>query len=283
MRRCSTTMEGPMKRRDIRLVILGLFTFALTLQPTTVGAEAPQRGVYLALGDSLAAGVGATDPTRLGYVPRLFDYFRGIAHFGVDTLTDVGVPGETSTSLLNGGQLTNALAAINDPTTDVRVVTLDIGGNDFAPLIKPGSPCLANPTGVPCQQAIATTLVTFARNYAAILTQLNAALATDPGDETILVMTYYNSLSGTGSPFESIIDAVLLGPDLTVNCATSPTTWGANDIITCVGAQHGAVVADVYPFFQGKASTLTRLTEDQHPNNAGYALIANAFMRASRP
>ena len=46
----------------------------------------------------------------------------------------------------------------------------------------------------------------------------------------------------------------------------------------------GAVVADVYPRFVGKGPTLTHVAEgDFHPNNAGYAIIANTFMRASRP
>jgi acyl-CoA thioesterase I len=273
-----------MDQKSFRWWILGLLTLALTLQPDGAGAQAPQRGVYLALGDSLAYGVGATDPSRLGYVRRLFDSFHGTAHGGVSTLVNLSVPGETSTSLRSGKQLSDALAAISDPSTDIRVVTLDIGGNDLLALLGPGSPCLPDPNGTPCQQALATALSTFASNYAVILAQLTTALAADPGDEKIMVMTYYNHLSGTGSPFEAILDKALLGPDLTINCAAPQITWGLNDIIYCVGTQSGAVVVDVYPRFVGKGPTLTHVQEggDFHPTNAGYAMIANTFMGASR-
>ncbi|HZS02919.1 MAG TPA: GDSL-type esterase/lipase family protein [Chloroflexota bacterium] len=275
-----------MERRRISWFVMGLLALALLLQPAAAGAQAPQRGVYLALGDSLAYGVGATDPARLGYVPRLFEFFHGTAHAGVDTLVNKSVSGETSTSLINGGQLAAAIAEIN-MATDIRVVTLDIGGNDLLALLAPGSPCLQDPNGPTCQQALATALATFASNYASILTQLTAALANDPGDEKIIIMTYYNHLSGTGSPFEPVLDAALLGTDRTINCATAPTTWGIDDIITCLPRQlalPGVTVADVYPRFVGKGRTLTHVSEggDFHPTNAGYAMIANAFMDASR-
>jgi acyl-CoA thioesterase I len=272
--------------RSISWFLLGLFTLALILQPAGAGAQAPQRGVYLALGDSLAVGVGATNPAQLGYVPRLFNFFHGTAHAGVDTLLNVGVPGATSTTFISGGQLANALAAIEDLTTDIRVVTLDIGGNDLLALLEPGSPCLLDPNVTSCQVALATALDTFARNYAFILGELTAKLAADPGDEVILVMTYYNHLSGTSHPFETTLDLALLGRDLKIDCGAAvadPRNRGLNDIIACAGGP-GVVVADVYPRFVGKGPTLTHVQEggDFHPTNAGYAMIANIFMRASR-
>jgi lysophospholipase L1-like esterase len=246
-----------------------------------VRADTSHHGVYLALGDSLATGVGATDPARLGYVPRLSDYFHGTAHAGTDTLLNVGEAGATSTTLVSGGQLTKAVAAIDDPTTDVRVVTLDIGGNDFLRLLAPGSPCSVNPNSLTCQQAVTTTLTTFAQNYTYILQQLTAALGREPGGGSIMVMTYYNFLSGTGNPLEATVNTVLLGADQKIDCGTPTATWGLNGIITCIGQQYGAVVADVYPRFVGKGPTLTHVAEggDFHPNNAGYAIIANTFMR----
>jgi lysophospholipase L1-like esterase len=265
-----------------RRLILGLVALAMALQPAVAGAQSTENGIYVALGDSLARGVGATIPAQLGYVPRLFNYFRGTAHAGVDSLVNLGVPGETSTTLLTGAQLTNALAAINDPSTDVRVLTLDIGGNDLAALLG-REPCRSDPAGLLCRQTVGATLMTFTTNYILILTQLSAALAADPGDETIMVMTYFNYLSGTGSELEPVVDAVLLGPDQAVNCAAPQTTWGLNDVITCVALPYGITVVDVYPVFVGKGATLTHIAEqDFHPNTAGYALIASAFMRASR-
>src|SRR5215212_1530729 len=140
-----------MERRGMRWLLVGLIILTLSLQPTAAGAEPTERGVYIAMGDSLARGIGATDPDQLGYVPRLFDFYRGTDHAGVDTLVNVAVRGATSRSLIAGGQLTNALTAINDPATDVRVVTLEIGGNDLvAEALAPGSPCPEAPSSLAC-------------------------------------------------------------------------------------------------------------------------------------
>src|SRR4051812_20300567 len=67
------TRRHPMERRHILWLVVGSLMLALILQPSGAGAQSPrspQHGVYLALGDSLASGVGATDPLQLGYVPR---------------------------------------------------------------------------------------------------------------------------------------------------------------------------------------------------------------------
>ncbi len=114
------------------------------------------------------------------------------------------------------------------------------------------------------------------------MAQLSAELAADPGDQVLVVMTYYNHLSGTGSPYEATDAAVLLGLDGGIDCNAPQREWGLNDIIACVGTRYGATVADVYPAFVGKGPTLTHVREggDFHPTNAGYAIIANTFMHA---
>jgi lysophospholipase L1-like esterase len=240
-------------------------------------------GVYLALGDSLAVGVGATAPTG-GYVARLFAFFQDPRHANITTLTNLAVPGETSTSFITTSvgppaQLAQALAAIAAPT-DVQVVTLDIGANDLVTLLQV-EPCRSAPASVACQAAVAVVLTTFAQNYAGILQHLAQALAGDPGDERLLVMTYYNAYSGTGSPYEGPADAAWLGSDQIVDCtanATDPLRVGLNDVITCLGRLYGSEIVDVYPPFKGNALVLTHIgTGDIHPNDQGYAVIAHTF------
>src|SRR5215204_2679 len=141
----------------VQLVTAMLVAFLLAI-PTTVGASAPKdERVYLALGDSLAVGSGATRPDRVGYVPHLAEFFRGAAHGGATSTVTVALPGATSASFISSGRLAQAVAAI-DAGSDVVVVTLDIGGNDLLGLLAPGQPCavdLATPT---CQAAIAAAL-----------------------------------------------------------------------------------------------------------------------------
>jgi len=272
-----------------------LFAMALALTLVTTGppslAATSTPIVYLALGDSLAAGVGASSVEHTAYVPRLFHYFRGTAHGGVDTLLNLGIGGDTSYWFLSGipggtgPQLLQALTAINDATTDTRIVTLDIGGNDALNTLF-GNPACHEIASAACRAAMAATLAAFAVNYQTILSALNAALAADPGDETVFVMTYYNLWGGTGDPLESVADALLLGTDLTIDCAANagnPTKVGLNDLIACIGTANGAVVADGYGAVDDGALHLTHIAEgDIHPTDAGYAAIAHAFMDAEK-
>jgi len=272
-----------------------LFAIALAL---TLVATGPQTSaattipvVYLALGDSLAEGIGASNIAETAYVPRLFHYFHGTAHGGVDTLLNLGIGGDTSYWFLSGTpwgagpQLQQALAAINDPATDTRVVTLDIGGNDLLNTLF-GNPVCQDIASAGCRAAMAATLAAFATNYQTILSALNAALATDPGTERVFVMTYYNLWGGTGDPLEAVADALLLGSDLTIDCAADavdPAKAGLNDLIACIGVANGAEIADGFGAVGDNALHLTHVAEgDVHPTDAGYAAIASAFMDAEK-
>jgi hypothetical protein len=114
---------------------------------------------------------------------------------------------ESSSTFLDG-QMAPALEIINDPGTEVQVVTLTIGANDFLPLMRT-EPCASDPVGVACQQAVANALHTFAGNYQVILSQLNTALAQNSGEGRVLVTTYYNPFDGTDDSLEGAVDAVL--------------------------------------------------------------------------
>ena len=61
----------------MRVAVLVVCLLTLSITSVTQAAATPPT-VYLALGDSLAVGVGATDPTQFGYVPRLFRSVQGL-------------------------------------------------------------------------------------------------------------------------------------------------------------------------------------------------------------
>ena len=167
---------------------------------------------------------------------------------------------------------------------DVGLVTLDIGGDDLLPLLKK-PPCAINPGGLACQGEVATALASFGPNYGYIVASLRGALTYDPAP--LLVMTYYNPFSGTGSAYEPAVDLALLGLDGVIDCAAwgNPYNVGLNDLIACIGWDAGATVVDVYPDFAGRGARgagrgalLTHIEEgDIHPNAAGHAVIAAAF------
>ena len=123
----------------------------------------------------------------------------------------------------------------------------------------------------------------FEANFSDTLNDLNGALAGDPGSEDLLVMTYYNPATGTGTQAEADGDALLLGSDGTVDCAGTGAQRGLNDLIACIGASKGAIVVDVHPAFEAGGQALVA-ADSFHPNDAGYAAIANEFRaRRTRP
>lgn len=284
-----------MNRKPIALALAALLGLAVALPAAPAAASEPENTVYLALGDSLAQGWGNTTLEKYPYVPRFYNFLQAGHHSSVGQLTNLGYGGETSTSFITGvlpghptrnpSQLGQALMAIADPAMDVSVVTFDIGGNDLLGLMQ--GPC-ADPNDPGCVPAAMQAIGLLAQNYAYSLLNVAGALGADPGEERFIVMTYYNPWSGTGSPYEGVVEMMLLGADQTVDCThfgdpNYAPYFGVNDVLACTPAYVGlgslVSVADVYPRFVGKGAELTYVSYNNniHPNNAGYAQIANVF------
>jgi acyl-CoA thioesterase-1 len=234
--------------------------------------------LYLALGDSLAAGVGASDPAETGYVGLVYDALATdpaspYSESGL-ALLNLGDPGETTTSMLaSGDQLEQALAEIEGGRDDgiagneVAVITIDIGANDFIPFVLGDSPCLSNPLAEACTQAATSALTTFRSNFADIMRRLRAAA----GPEVeIVVLGLYNPLSGSGGPFDAVGDAA-------VELFNSTVAAAATD------GDVRATFADVFVHFDGRGAELTHTAEmpsDVHPNDGGHYLMARVVVEA---
>ncbi len=266
-----------------RLISLAASVALLAMLAMPTLARPTTNTIYLALGDSLAVGEGASVPAHTGYVGRLDGYFHGRSHGGADSLVTFAKGGETTGSFITD-QLPKALDAINDPDTQVAVVTLSIGGDDLLPLLAPGGPCVPDPSVPACTTAVGAALHNAAGNMAYIMGALATALYLDGGGAKIFVLTLWNPFGGTGSPFETAIDFALLGSDGVIDCA-NPSGWGLNDIVGCIAGSAGAVVVGTYDLFDGNAAMLSNIGEGEfnfHPNDEGYALIAWAHRVADR-
>lgn len=264
------------------LILLGGLILISAALAGPAAASGSSGTLYIALGDSLAWGDGASVPERNGYVPRFATYLRGEPRGGADTLVNLAVRGATTGDLL-ATQLPDALALIADPATNTSVLTVSIGGNDLLDLINdPSDPCLADVASPTCQQLIFLAMNGVATNMPVILGSLQAALADDPGTETVLVLLPYNAFSGTGHPLEAVIAQVMRGPDLAFDCTVNPQTFGLADILGCTALATGARVVDAYPLFEGRTLELTHMGEgfNVHPNDDGYAVIAKGHRRA---
>jgi hypothetical protein len=68
---------------------------------------------------------------------------------------------------------------------------------------------------------------------------------------------------------------ILLGEDGRVDCAGQGAALGLNDLLACIGSDHGAAFADLYPAFLGKGATW--FADSVHPNDAGISAIAGVL------
>ena len=263
-----------MKRLLLFLIVPALVAAFTLTSDTTYSKGPPAKALpeYLALGDSLGVGVGASDPATKGYVPRFRHFLQ--SNKGLDTdlfLNNLSIGGATSDSLISD-QLPAALKDLKKrnsdkkPDNDVEVVTVDIGGNDVLALL---GICAGGVTPT-CTAAISTTFATFSANFDFILDELRTAAGPDT---TMIVMTYYNSLVATGCPLNALAplgDIVLEGEPLL------GLPVGLNDLIRAIAAAHGAEVADTF----GQLAPDDIQPDCVHANDDGYGSIAAQFKAA---
>jgi lysophospholipase L1-like esterase len=271
----------------VRMLLLAVLLIIGTSIPSDIGTPSsasspvsPSDGapVYLALGDSLAYGSGASDPETYGYVPLVLSYLQASAPCQPDgtgscpqlQLLNLAENGATTVTLRER-QLPRALEVIEsrngdgDPGNDVTVITLDIGGNDAFRALQ--HVCAAG-LSTQCMSDVTETFATIEENLTETLVMLRHAAGPDT---RIAVMTYFNSLLACDkrASVESV-DLLLEGVPGIVS--------GLNDVIRQAAATADAVVADTFGLLG--PSDLVGGSDCLHPNDAGYKRIARAFALA---
>ncbi|WP_186816372.1 SGNH/GDSL hydrolase family protein [Cellulomonas aerilata] len=279
---------------------------------------APSRPIYLALGDSLAAGQASVAPTgsagrstvlqwrARGFVAQLHqdlqqdldcreDRPRGADRDGclrlqLVNMSRTGIPGgpggvTTATVLQPGDQLDRAVALITERNgnasarDDVEVVSVTVGGNDlFGAAV---AACVQSPRpDLTCATALATTFQGFASRYDEILGDLRAA---GGEDLVLLTTTYYNPLPFCDLGAADPARATALG-NWILEGGTLPglgtLETGFNDLVRGLSAEHGAVVADT--FGTVGAGDFVGGADCVHPDAEGHAKIADVFAEAFR-
>jgi lysophospholipase L1-like esterase len=250
---------------------------------------------YLSLGDSLAQGVqpnasGQSVPTNQGYVDDLYAAAR--ARIPVLQLVKLGCPGESTTTMIQGGggctypqgsQLAAAVAFLQAHRGVVLFVTMDIGSNDI-------NGCLV---GVTIDQTcVAAGFAATQANLPRILRSLREAAGPRV---PIAGMNYYDPylaawLQGTAGQALAH-QSVPLGASF-------------NALLGSIYTAAGSPVADVQGAFRTQdfddqatvpglgtlplnVALVCRWTwmcvpppagPNIHPNAAGYAVIAGAFL-----
>lgn len=255
-----------MSARQPPLAAFLVFTLLVLVRPASVHSQG--AAAYIALGDSIAFGVGATNPAAEGYV--------GLVHYELTAddapldpeleLVNVSVPGATSADLLlPDDQLDKALEAIEEQTSaggSVDLISVGIGANDLLALGSAGSPCVTDTASSECQGALTTMLSDLDRNLREVLGDLRRAAP----QARIFVLDLYNPYSGTGSPLEIIASAGI---------------QQVNGVVKTVSADpvFNAQLVPVYELFQGRGSQWIA-SDGLHPNNDGHRVLAEALLAA---
>jgi lysophospholipase L1-like esterase len=216
--------------------------------------------VYVALGDSLAANVGVAE-ARDGYVSRFHNQLelRDGADYG---LRNFGVSGETTGTLIRGGQLDAATAFME--RNEVAYVTIDIGANNL--LGHLGSEACSNSLqDLECQSRLQATFDAYGPDIEVILEEIEDAAP----DATVVFLTAYNPFSlGLGTELEAATDAALAE---------------FNGIASDIADERGVSVADGFGPMGRTAGATTHMLDaspDIHPVPIGYDLLAGALLDA---
>jgi lysophospholipase L1-like esterase len=256
----------------------------------------PPASYYLALGDSLAQGVqpdakGTSVPTGQGYANVLYAALHR-RDSGL-RLVKLGCLGETTATMIHGGvcryaggsQLNTAVGFLRAHHGHVALITLDIGANDPEACLNASIGQIAS---------CASRFVPQARSdLRTILTRLRQA---DPGARVIAMNYYLPALAEWRHG---------LAGELIARVGELATS-GYNDVLTGIYRSYGVAVANVFGAFHTadfspqvsvpglgllprNVATICQWTwecagsprgPNQHPNQAGYQAIAQAFLAA---
>jgi len=263
----------------------------------SVTRHAPPATYYLALGDSLAQGVqpnaaGVSVPTQDGYADQLYATLRR-SQPGL-RLVKLGCMGETTSTMIHGGacryqggsQLAAAVSFLRAHRGHVSLITLDIGAND------PYS-CLIQPSLAKLASCVAGFIPEVGRNLATIVTRIRQA---SPGTRLVAMNYYLPALAEWrhGWAGEMIARASELAAS------------GYNALLGRVYQSYGVPVANVFSAFHTSdfgspvtvpgfgslprnVATICQWTwecaaaprgPNEHANQAGYQVIARAFLLA---
>jgi lysophospholipase L1-like esterase len=274
---------------------------AVTACSGTSAPRAIPASYYLALGDSLSQGVqpdaaGVSVETGEGYANQVYAALRP-SYPGL-RLVKLGCPGETTATMINGGicrypggsQLATAVAFLGAHRGHVSLVTIDIGAND-------PEDCGSQRNLIEIATCFGADVPGAVTNLGTIMTRLRSAAGT--GVRVVGMSYYLPSLAEwrNGTPGEAIA------------WLTERLTASYNNLLDGVYTKYGARVANVFGAFDtsdfGNTQTVpgigtvprnvARICEwtwecappprgpNQHADQAGYAVIARAFLSAAGP
>jgi lysophospholipase L1-like esterase len=246
---------------------------------------------YLALGDSATFGYDPSTPASLvpsyadqGFVSLFANSLASINGGVRPDVLNLAISGELSTTFFDttapgftnrdpelnlnyptlmppsqNAEMISSINSIHAAGNSVGFVSFVIGANDIFQLV--GSAAFQNASAGDQQAMIAAALGTIQSNYLTVLGELHSLAP----EAKIFLPAYYNPFP-TFDPDHAFYDSILSVFD---------------PLVQADAAAYGATFVDLEPAFLGNELQLTNIaTGDVHPNQAGYAVIAETLSQA---
>jgi lysophospholipase L1-like esterase len=251
---------------------------------TSTGTQSTGTQYYLALGDSLAAGVGS--PDGKGYVADIYAKEHKVLSGLV--LENLSCSGATTGSMLDGGgcsyttgsQEGDAEAFLKAHPGQVAFITVDIGANDVDGCTDGTSVDMA---------CVTAGLNAITKNLPLIL----SGLASAGGSTPILGMSYYDPFlaewllgsSGQSLAHESVALLDELNGILAGDFGAGHTADVADAFASSNFALHGMYESMKVPVNVGRICSWTLMCSEEniHADDIGHAHIAKAFEKVIKP
>jgi hypothetical protein len=272
------------------LISVALLLLAVAATPANAAKPDKNRPVQLGLGDSWAAGAGASTPGE-AYVPQLHEtlkqgfncHGKAPAHAKAGCkqlkLVNVAVGGATTPTMV-ANQFPQAIPLLQarngnrKKNDDVEVVTLHIGGNDVTnPII---AACLVGGLTPACVATIQAELAAYRSDLDGALSTLRGAAG---AKAEIVIGTYDNPFRfptcflGQQFPLSALLGELVLEGSV-----PGVAEDGLHDIMRDVGADYGVLVAEVHGDLV--AADWVGGADCLHPRDSGYDKVTLAFEEA---
>ncbi|MFE9423257.1 SGNH/GDSL hydrolase family protein [Kitasatospora sp. NPDC006697] len=288
-----SSRTGRRLRAAAGAAVLGTTLLGLAAGPAAA-AEPHHTRYYLALGDSLAAGYqslpGGGHEVGHGYAQDLARTLgqRAAADRRGFSFTDLGCPGETSGSMINGGcafphdyqgpQLAAAVAYLKAHHKDDLTVTLDIGANNVDGCADGGSldaACAAK--GIATAGKDLGTILTALKSAAGPHTRIVGMNLYDPFLAAWMTDAQGQAMATLSVPLADTLNGVLEFQDFVHGVPTADVAgaFDTNSFLPLVDLGGQRVPLNV-----ARIMSWTNMSRgDIHANDTGYQVIADAFLR----
>ncbi|MBM7702561.1 SGNH/GDSL hydrolase family protein [Metabacillus iocasae] len=230
-------------------ILLLICCMSLFIDTATSRAEAPNKLTYIALGDSLSAGIGASEVDYLrtpAFVPKFVTHLRKTNDVYVENHS---VPGLTTSGLYS---FLTQNQGIQTKLKNANIISISIGGNDFLREIRSSEQVDEDNFKARAQ--------TIYEDVAAIVNYVESL----NNDATILLFGLYSPYGDTHE-YQEVSQLILKDYHLLLQTLQSERV----------------IVIDPHAPFIGKEVQLTHIEDnDIHPNDEGYDILANLLIKA---